>query len=281
MAAAAQHTQRIGLNTAVANLSLRHPLLIAEDYALIDLLSRGRLGIGIGRGTFPHEYAAFGQSREESWGRFEESWEIIQRVWRGETVTFQGSYYHIEKAKINVLPVQKPLPRHWFSAVSGESFARRGRAAQPIISLPHLTADSMQTLAKLVTEYRQHYLTAGGDAKRYELPLIFYTFVASTRNEVQQEAEAALQRYLAHQHHDADNHARHKMQQLEERNQLLFGTPGDLILLIEQYQASVDSRHFVFWLDFGGMKHESVRRSMQLLAQEVIPHLPSLQTHLS
>jgi len=68
---------------------------------------------------------------------------------------------------------------------------------------------------------------------------------------------------------------------IKERNQLLFGTPGDLIQLIEQYQASVDSRHFVFWLDFGGMKHESVRRSMQLLAQEVIPHLPSLQTHLS
>ncbi|TMD67081.1 MAG: LLM class flavin-dependent oxidoreductase, partial [Chloroflexi bacterium] len=252
LTAAAQHTRRIGLNTAVANLSLRHPLLIAEDYALVDLLSQGRLGLGIGRGTFSHEYAAFGQSREESRGRFAESWEIIQRAWRGETVMFHGRYYHIDGMKINVLPVQKPMPHHWFSAVSRESFIMRGRAAQPIINLPHLTADSLQTLAQVVEDYHQHYLAAGGDANQYELPLIFYTCVSATRDEAQQEGRDALQRYLDHQHHDAGSHIRHKMLQLEERNQLLFGTPGDLIHLIKQYQTSVDNRHFVFWLDFGG-----------------------------
>src|SRR6516165_8209281 len=66
LSAAAQRTQRIGLNTAVANLTLRHPLLLAEDYALVDLLSQGRLGLGIGRGSYPHEYAAFEQDRDES-----------------------------------------------------------------------------------------------------------------------------------------------------------------------------------------------------------------------
>jgi len=273
LAAAAQRTRRIGLNTAVANLSLRHPLLVAEDYALVDLLSQGRLGLGIGRGTFDHEYAAFGQSREESQGRFEESWEIIQRAWRGETVTFQGRYYHIDRARINVLPVQKPFPRYWFSAVKKESFVMRGSAAQPIISLPHLTADSLQTLAKLAEEYRYHYLTAGGDVNQYELPLIFYTCVAPTRMEARQVAVDALQCYLTHQHHDTDGHAQHIAQRLEERDQLWFGTPGDLIRLIERYQANVDSRHFVFWLDFGRMEPEFVRRSMHLLSQEVIPHI--------
>ena len=272
LAAAAQRTQRISLNTAVANLSLRHPLLIAEDYAVVDLLSQGRLGLGIGRGSFDHEYTAFGQSREESQDRFEESWEIIQRAWRGETVTFHGRYYHIDGAKLNVLPVQKPLPRYWFSTVRKESFALRGRSAQPIINLPHLTADSLQTLAKLAEEYRHHYLTTGGDASQYELPLIFYTCVAPTRMEARHEAVDALQRYLVHQHHDAGGHTQHIVQRLEEREQLWFGTPGDLIQLIELYQANVDNRHFVFWLDFGGMEPESVRRSMQLLAQEVIPH---------
>src|SRR5215472_10487886 len=96
LAAAAQRTRRIGLNTAVANLSLRHPLLVAEDYALVDLLSQGRLGLGIGRGSYPHEYAAFGQNREESRDRFAESWEIIQHAWSGETITFHGRYYHID-----------------------------------------------------------------------------------------------------------------------------------------------------------------------------------------
>jgi alkanesulfonate monooxygenase SsuD/methylene tetrahydromethanopterin reductase-like flavin-dependent oxidoreductase (luciferase family) len=272
LAAAAQRTQRIGLNTAVANLALRHPLQLAEDYAMVDMLSQGRLGLGIGRGTFDHEYAAFGQSRAESRERFEESWEIIQRAWRGERVTFQGRYYQIDGAKINIVPVQQPLPRYWFSAIREESFALLGRAAQPVISLPHLAADSFQTLVKLAAAYRQNYLAAGGNANQYELPLIFYTCVAPTRAEAQQVAVAALQRYLIHQHHDAGRHTDEIVHLFAERQQLWFGTPDDLVQLIERYQTRISSEHFVFWLDFGGMQPKFVRRSMQLLAREVIPH---------
>ncbi len=276
LAAASQRTKRIGLNTAVANLSLRHPLLVAEDYALVDVLSSGRLGLGIGRGSFGHEYAAFGQNRGESRGRFEESWEIIQRVWRGETVTFDGRYYHLDSARIAVLPVQDPFPRYWFSALRAESFAKLGSAAQPVISLPHLTSESFSSLAKLVETYRHNYLKAGGDEGRYELPLIFYTCVAPTRAEAGQLAVDALRQYVLHQHPGAVEHFFHFMRQLEEREQLWYGTPDDLVHFIERYQANMDNRHFVFWLDFGGMKPEIVHRSMQLLAEEVIPHFKSL-----
>ena len=274
LAAAAQCTQRIGLNTAIANLSLRHPLLLAEDYALVDLLSQGRLGLGIGRGSYPHEFAAFGQNREESRNRSEESWEIIQQAWSGGHVTFHGRYYQIDEVKLNVLPVQKPLPRYWFSVMREESFVTLGRAAQPIIAMPHLSAESLPMLAKLAQVYQQGYLAAGGDAIQYELPLIFFTCVAPTRSEAQQQGREAMLRYIVHQHHGVDvDHAHHQVQVLEERNQLWFGTPGDLILWIEQHQTVLDNRHFVFWLDFGGMPAASVQRSMQLLAQEVIPHV--------
>jgi alkanesulfonate monooxygenase SsuD/methylene tetrahydromethanopterin reductase-like flavin-dependent oxidoreductase (luciferase family) len=273
LTAAAQRTQRIGLNTAIANLSLRHPLLLAEDYALLDLLSQGRLGLGIGRGSYAHEFAAFGQNREASRDRFAESWEIIQQAWRGETVTFQGRYYQIAGFKLNVLPVQNPLPRYWFSVMRAESFTALGRAAQPIITLPHLSSDGLPTLAKLAQAYRQHYLTATGNASQYELPLIFFTCVAPSRVEAQQQGKEAMLHYLVHQHQGIDvRHAHHQVQQLEERQQLWFGTPDDLIAWIEQYQAHADSRHFVFWLDFGGMQLASVQRSLQMLAQEVMPH---------
>jgi alkanesulfonate monooxygenase SsuD/methylene tetrahydromethanopterin reductase-like flavin-dependent oxidoreductase (luciferase family) len=272
LAAAAQCTRRIGLNTAIANLALRHPLLLAEDYALLDVLSQGRLGLGIGRGSYAHEFPAFGQSREESRERFDEGWEIIQRVWRGETVTFQGRYYQIDGFKLNVLPVQRPLPRHWFSAVRAESFTALGRVAQPVIALPHLSADGLPALARLAQSYQQGYFAAGGDAGQYELPLIFYTCVASTRAEAQQQGREAMLRYLLHQHHGADSeHAQRNIQHLEARQQLWFGTPADLVQLLEQHQASVDSRHFVFWLDFGGMPPLAVQRSMRLLAREVMP----------
>jgi len=272
LSAAAQSTQRIGLNTAVANLSLRHPLLLAEDYALVDVLSQGRLGLGIGRGSYPHEYAIFGQDRDESSGRFEESWEIIKQAWSGEPVTFHGRYYQVDGVKLNVQPVQKPLPRYWYSAMREESFAALGRAAQPVIAMPHLSAESLQMMAKLSHIYQQGYFEAGGNASTYELPLVFFTCVASTRTEAHHRGREAMLRFITHQHHGVDiQHAQHEVHVLEERKQLWFGDPGDQIQLIEQHQAVLDNRHFVFWPDFGGMPFASVRESMRLLAEEVIP----------
>jgi alkanesulfonate monooxygenase SsuD/methylene tetrahydromethanopterin reductase-like flavin-dependent oxidoreductase (luciferase family) len=272
LADAAARTQHIGLYTAVANLAVRHPLLLAEDYALVDVLSNGRLGLGIGRGTYPNEYAAFGQSREDSRDRFAESWEIIQQAWSGESVTFKGRFYQIDGFKLSVLPVQKPLPRYWYSVVRAESFASLARAAQPVITLPHLCSDGLATLSNLALDYRERYLEAGGEASRYELPLIFYTCVAGDRREAEREGQDSLLRYLVHQHPEVGkDHLEHHLKQLQAQGQLWFGAPDDLISWIKQYQSGVDSRHFVFWLNFGGMPNGSVQHSMRYLAQDVMP----------
>jgi alkanesulfonate monooxygenase SsuD/methylene tetrahydromethanopterin reductase-like flavin-dependent oxidoreductase (luciferase family) len=236
------------------------------------MLSQGRLGLGIGRGSYPHEYAIFGQDREESRGRFEESWEIIKQAWSGEPVTFQGRYYQVEGVKLNVQPVQKPLPRYWYSAMREESFATLGRATQPIIAMPHLSTESLQMMANLVRVYRQGYVETGGDSSKYEIPLVFFACVASTRTKAQHMGREAMLRFVTHQHHGVEiGHAQHEVHVLEERKQLWFGDPGDLIQLIEQHQAILDNRHFVFWMDFGGMPDASVQESMQLLAEEVMP----------
>lgn len=272
LAAAAQRTRRIGLNTAIANLSLRHPLLVAEDYALVDLLSDGRLGLGLGRGSFSHEYAACGQSAVESRGRFAENWHIIQRLWRGETVSLQGRYAQLEQARLNVEPVQQPLPRHWFAVVGAESFTTRGRAAQPVICLPHLSAESFQSLRELASAYRSQFLAAGGKSEDYELPLIFFTCLAPTRSEAWQVGRHALHTFLAHQEQAGHADLGQQVSRLAEREQLCFGAPADVIHFIERYQSEMGNRHFVFWLDFGALKPEYVSRSLHLLAREVLPH---------
>jgi alkanesulfonate monooxygenase SsuD/methylene tetrahydromethanopterin reductase-like flavin-dependent oxidoreductase (luciferase family) len=80
-----------------------------------------------------------------------------------------------------------------------------------------------------------------------------------------------LLRYLIHQHTGVDMHqAQHHLHQLEAREQLWFGTPDDIIRWIERYEAHVDSRHFVFWVDCGEMKAVLVRQSMELLEREVM-----------
>ena len=189
-------------------------------------------------------------------------------------MTFHGRYYQVDGVKLNVLPVQKPLPRYWFSAMREESFAALGQAAQPIIAMPHLSAESLPMMTRLARVYQQGYFAADGDASQYEIPLVFFTCVAQTRSEAQHQGREAMLRYIVHQHDSVDSaHAQHQVHVLEERNQLWFGAPADIIQLIEQHQAALDNRHFVFWLDFGGMPDASVQRSMRLLAEEVIPHL--------
>jgi hypothetical protein len=88
------------------------------------------------------------------------------------------------------------------------------------------------------------------------------------------KSQANVILYIVHQHYEVDiQNSQHQVDVLEERNQLWFGSPDDLIQWIEQHQAVLDNRHFVFWLDFGGMPDTTVQRSMRLLSREVTPHL--------
>lgn len=270
LAAAAQRTSRIGLNTAVANLALRHPFQLAEDYALVDLLSGGRLGFGIGRGAFGHEYKALGQNQADSAGRFEEAWEIIRQAWQGEAVNYKGRFYQVENVRLNVLPVQKPLPRYWLATMSPTSFAARGQAGQPVIAFPYLSADGLEDMGKLAGHYRNNFELRGHSLENYELPMIFHAAVAPTRVEADQNGSEALERYISHQHSPTQAHA--VVRHLHDRQQLFFDSPVGIIKTIEKYQAATSSNHFIFWLDFGRMDEKLVRQSMELLAREVIPY---------
>src|SRR5688572_24699721 len=84
LAAAAARTSRIHLGSAISILPLRHPLQTAEDYAMVDVTSRGRLEFGIGLGNTAVDYQHYGVPREESRARFEEAAEIVVRAWAGE-----------------------------------------------------------------------------------------------------------------------------------------------------------------------------------------------------
>ena len=276
LAAAAQRTVRIGLNTAVANLTLRHPLQLAEDYAMVDLLSGGRLGFGIGRGAFGYEYITFGQDPAESAGRFEEAWQIIQQAWTGQPVNFQGRYYQIENATVNVLPVQQPLPSYWLATMSPASFASRGKAGQPVIAIPYLTAKSLDEMGELASQYYANRAnTLGEDSAEQALPMVFHTHVAASRSQAIHAGQAALYRYVSSQHSDAHTTASEIAHHFQARQQLFFGQPTDIIKQLEQYQAATHSNYFIFWLDFGNMDRSLVRQSMELLAKEVLPYFQS------
>ena len=127
-AAVAQRTKRIRLGTGVTLLPLNNPIRTAEEYAMLDVLSNGRLDFGVGRGVLKAEYELFGIAENESQGRFHESLEIILQAWTQDSVTFNGKYYKINDVKALPKPVQQPYPPVWTAcAVTPESFTWAGR----------------------------------------------------------------------------------------------------------------------------------------------------------
>src|SRR5437870_13539192 len=102
LAAAAQRTTRIRLGTAVTLLPLHNPVKIAEEAAIADILSDGRLALGCGRGTAPIHYAGYDIPQGESRERFEEALDFILQAWTHESFSFHGKYFHAQIGRAHV-----------------------------------------------------------------------------------------------------------------------------------------------------------------------------------
>jgi alkanesulfonate monooxygenase SsuD/methylene tetrahydromethanopterin reductase-like flavin-dependent oxidoreductase (luciferase family) len=123
LAAAAQRTRRIRLGHAVIPLPLHHPVHVAERVATLDILSGGRLEVGIGRGFSPREYEVFGARMAASRELADEAIEILRASFRREPVTYRGAHYRLDQLDIVPHIVQQPHPPLWTAAVSPETYA--------------------------------------------------------------------------------------------------------------------------------------------------------------
>src|SRR5205823_8488057 len=109
----------------------------AEDYALVDLLSGGRLDFGVGRGFIKVTYDSFNQAMGESRERFQEGLEIIKRAWTQETFSYEGKFHTFRNVTVLPRPVQKPLPPIYMAAaISPESFVHAGKEGHSLIRAP-------------------------------------------------------------------------------------------------------------------------------------------------
>ena len=114
---AAARTRRLRIGTAVSLAAFYHPLRLAEEVALLDVLSGGRVNWGAGRGFSRGEFTAFGVAPEESTSRFRETVEIVLRAWSEERLNYAGEYFRFEDVEVLPKPAQTPLPV-WMAASS-------------------------------------------------------------------------------------------------------------------------------------------------------------------
>lgn len=123
--AARTTTARIGSYIYIA--PLHHPLALAQETAVIDHLSGGRLDVGLGIGHRVAEYAAFGFNPRTRPSRMEETLELLKLAWSGERIEFEGKYYNIDGLKVQPAPLQDPYPPLWVAATTIAAAERAGR----------------------------------------------------------------------------------------------------------------------------------------------------------
>src|SRR5438874_6710585 len=123
-AAIAARTSRITIGTFVLLLPFIHPLKLAEDAAVVDVISGGRLRLGVGLGYRAEEFDGFGIARKERLGRSLEAIEILKRAWTGERFSYAGKYFRFNDVRILPTPVSKPHPELLWGAGAPKAIAR-------------------------------------------------------------------------------------------------------------------------------------------------------------
>ncbi len=134
----AAHTKNIRIGTGISLASFYHPLRLAEEVALLDQLTHGRVNWGAGRGFDAKEHKAFGVAPEDSYPKFRESVEVVLKAWQDGSFTHKGKYFEYEDIEVLPKPYQKDMPV-WIGATSESSIEWAATKGYSILLGPHAT----------------------------------------------------------------------------------------------------------------------------------------------
>jgi alkanesulfonate monooxygenase SsuD/methylene tetrahydromethanopterin reductase-like flavin-dependent oxidoreductase (luciferase family) len=283
LAAAAQRTSRIRLGTAVTLLPLHNPVKIAEEAAICDILSNGRLEFGVGRGTAPLHYDGYGIPMEESRERFDEALDFIIGAWTNESFSFSGKYFRASELKLTPRPLQTPHPRVRIAANSPDTFPFAARRHFPIFATPMINPPDK--LKAGLGVYREGLGGAAGDTA-----LAFPVHVSASRAQARAECEPSLMRFMREAVERLRPLGDHDVKSFEafrqvlarmdkitfadiEREMGVFGDPDYCIERVRELKRDYGMDEFICYFNQGGlMPPAMVRESMTRFAKEVIPH---------
>ena len=148
-------TQNIRIGTAVSLAAFYHPLRLAEEVALLDQLSGGRVNWGAGRGFDAKEMEVFQVPRNESYARFRESVEIVLKAWEDGTFSFAGQFHQYDEVEVLPKPLQQPIP-FWMAASSEEAVRWSGEQGHAILMDPHSSHDEIKRKLAIYQDQLEH-----------------------------------------------------------------------------------------------------------------------------
>ena len=267
LAAAAMRTRRIGLGVAISVLPFHNPITVAEEYAMVDVLSGGRLQFGAGSGYLQHEFTGFGVPVADKYARFDEALDIINLAWKGEPFSYHGRFNHIDNVALQLVPLQKPRPPILIAVLRNEAARQVGERGYPLMTIPYATSGGLPELAQMVAGYRQAYSAAGhGAASDATVVCAVHAYVADNAEGIERHAKPAIDRYVRTRLYAVSR----PYELLQQKQLIACGSPQHVVAMLRAYETAGFDK-FLCMLDFGGMEQREVARSMKRFAAEVLP----------
>lgn len=273
LAAAAMHTERIRLTSAVTVLSSDDPIRVLQSFATLDLLSGGRAEIMVGRGSFIESFPLFGYDLDDYDSLFDEKLDLLLKLRANEHVTWEGKHRAALSGQgVYPRPLQDPLPV-WV-AVGGtpQSVVRAATRGLPMaLAIIGGTPESFVPLVKL---YRQTGARAGHGAARLPVSINSHTYVAESSAQARDDffpAYATVMNRIGRER-GWPNITRQQFDALcSPRGALLVGSPSEVVEKILFEHELFGHERFLAQLSVGPMPHANIMRAVELLGTEVAP----------
>ncbi len=268
--AIAARTKRMRIGPDIAILPLYDPVRVAEDGAVLDVISNGRLDFGVGLGYRPDEYAGYGLDLQKRGARANEALQIIRRLWQGETVTFHGKHFNIDGAKLTPRPVQQPNPPIWVGGFTKAATRRAAKYGDGYIGPSNKAVYEMYLRElRAVGKNPASARVMGGD-----LWLV-----------VSEDPDRTFATYAPHLLYWFNSYAKwfegtdtspwpiiKDAAELKSRGLVNIITPESAVTLIKERLAEVPVEMFTMMLSPPGIPLSKVEENLELFAKQVMPH---------
>jgi alkanesulfonate monooxygenase SsuD/methylene tetrahydromethanopterin reductase-like flavin-dependent oxidoreductase (luciferase family) len=261
-------TKQIGLGTAIIEAPHYNPLRLAEDASLLDVLSSGRVRLGVGSGgaNKPAEFAHFGIPIEQKSARTLEIVEILRQAFDHGSVDFEGHYYQYKGVEIHPRPVQNVRQLLWLAAGNGTPEVAGQIGCQLLI--PRVGPSSRHQ--QIITRYRD---ALGG--KPGFVSVLRFVYVAETEREAQEQTRRTITRYAKYDcgiDWDGRTDSQEYIDLLQRLN-VVIGTPDQIVERLQEWQQEIPFEEIMCQVYAAGMRHEDSLCSIRLLGREVLPRL--------
>lgn len=280
LAAAAAQTKRIKLGTGVVRLPFHHPLKLAEELALLDVISNGRLYVGVGKGYDAYEFDAYNIDFEERHDRYEETLEILTSALRNEKVSFSGKFYNFEDVPVYPRPVQKPSPPLFVMVSQNDASIIRAAKQGHSFMLGGITHED--TMHK-INLYKKTSLEAGYSQEFLDETLarsgkLLFCYVAETDEQAAEEYKDGLSWYMSERDNRPTFGVIDRERNLDyddflKSENTIVGSPETVTKLLKKYREETGLNKVILWMNIGGQPQEKVLKSMRLFSEKVMPEL--------